>query len=211
MFKDADAVTGRHSVKSVPFVRSFRQEQECLVQTVIITGLQAAAASRAAPRDASVCLFLRTLINPANVNDAAPGAPTGILAVCGLPAFQPGRTDIMSDKMLIDASHQEETRVVVVRGNRIEEFDFRIRTQETNQGQYLSCASNARRAVPSGCFCGIWRQSPRLSWPSAKFIPDYYQIPVADRQALIEAEAEAASQDEDHEENASEQRSTRSQ
>ncbi|PSH62575.1 ribonuclease E/G [Phyllobacterium brassicacearum] len=112
----------------------------------------------------------------------------------------------MSDKMLIDASHQEETRVVVVRGNRIEEFDFESEHKKQIKGNiYLA---RVTRVEPSLQAAFVEYGGNRHGFLAFSEIhPDYYQIPVADRQALIEAEAEAASQDEDHEENASEQRS----
>ncbi|MEP7455190.1 Rne/Rng family ribonuclease [Phyllobacterium sp. SB3] len=111
----------------------------------------------------------------------------------------------MSDKMLIDASHQEETRVVVVRGNRIEEFDFESEHKKQIKGNiYLA---RVTRVEPSLQAAFVEYGGNRHGFLAFSEIhPDYYQIPVADRQALIEAEAEAASQDEDHEENASEQR-----
>ncbi|UGY08775.1 Rne/Rng family ribonuclease [Phyllobacterium pellucidum] len=112
----------------------------------------------------------------------------------------------MSDKMLIDASHQEETRVVVVRGNRIEEFDFESEHKKQIKGNiYLA---RVTRVEPSLQAAFVEYGGNRHGFLAFSEIhPDYYQIPVADRQALIEAEAEAASQDEDHEEHASEQRS----
>lgn len=111
----------------------------------------------------------------------------------------------MSDKMLIDASHQEETRVVVVRGNRIEEFDFESEHKKQIKGNiYLA---RVTRVEPSLQAAFVEYGGNRHGFLAFSEIhPDYYQIPVADRQALIEAEAEAASQDEDHEENVSEQR-----
>lgn len=111
----------------------------------------------------------------------------------------------MSDKMLIDASHQEETRVVVVRGNRIEEFDFESEHKKQIKGNiYLA---RVTRVEPSLQAAFVEYGGNRHGFLAFSEIhPDYYQIPVADRQALIDAEAEAASQDEDHEENASEQR-----
>lgn len=111
----------------------------------------------------------------------------------------------MSDKMLIDASHQEETRVVVVRGNRIEEFDFESEHKKQIKGNiYLA---RVTRVEPSLQAAFVEYGGNRHGFLAFSEIhPDYYQIPVADRQALIEAEAEAASQDEDHEESASEQR-----
>lgn len=112
----------------------------------------------------------------------------------------------MSDKMLIDASHQEETRVVVVRGNRIEEFDFESEHKKQIKGNiYLA---RVTRVEPSLQAAFVEYGGNRHGFLAFSEIhPDYYQIPVADRQALIEAEAEAASQDEDHEEHANEQRS----
>ncbi len=112
----------------------------------------------------------------------------------------------MSDKMLIDASHQEETRVVVVRGNRIEEFDFESEHKKQIKGNiYLA---RVTRVEPSLQAAFVEYGGNRHGFLAFSEIhPDYYQIPVADRQALIEAEAEAASQDEDHEEAAGEQRS----
>ncbi|MBA8880722.1 Rne/Rng family ribonuclease [Phyllobacterium myrsinacearum] len=112
----------------------------------------------------------------------------------------------MSDKMLIDASHQEETRVVVVRGNRIEEFDFESEHKKQIKGNiYLA---RVTRVEPSLQAAFVEYGGNRHGFLAFSEIhPDYYQIPVADRQALIDAEAEAASQDEDHEENAGEQRS----
>ncbi|ATU91887.1 Rne/Rng family ribonuclease [Phyllobacterium zundukense] len=112
----------------------------------------------------------------------------------------------MSDKMLIDASHQEETRVVVVRGNRIEEFDFESEHKKQIKGNiYLA---RVTRVEPSLQAAFVEYGGNRHGFLAFSEIhPDYYQIPVADRQALIDAEAEAASQDEDHEENATEQRS----
>ena len=101
-------------------------------------------------------------------------------------------------KMLIDASHPEETRVVVVRGSRIEEFDFESGAQETDTRQYLPGKSDARRAVSPGSLCRLRRQSPRfprfLRNPSG-LLPD----PLADRQALLQAEAEDAVNDPDFE------------
>ncbi|MCX8282612.1 Rne/Rng family ribonuclease [Phyllobacterium sp. 0TCS1.6C] len=104
----------------------------------------------------------------------------------------------MSDKMLIDASHQEETRVVVVRGNRIEEFDFESEHKKQIKGNiYLA---RVTRVEPSLQAAFVEYGGNRHGFLAFSEIhPDYYQIPVADRQALIEAEAAAASQEEDHE------------
>ncbi len=103
----------------------------------------------------------------------------------------------MADKMLIDASHEEETRVVVVRGNRIEEFDFESQHKKQLRGNiYLA---KVTRVEPSLQAAFVEYGGNRHGFLAFSEIhPDYYQIPVADRQALIEAEAEEArAEDED--------------
>jgi len=102
----------------------------------------------------------------------------------------------MADKMLIDASHEEETRVVVVRGNRIEEFDFESQHKKQLRGNiYLA---KVTRVEPSLQAAFVEYGGNRHGFLAFSEIhPDYYQIPVADRQALIEAEAEEARADDD--------------
>ncbi|MGH6763216.1 MAG: Rne/Rng family ribonuclease [Phyllobacterium sp.] len=104
----------------------------------------------------------------------------------------------MSNKMLIDASHQEETRVVVVRGNRIDEFDFESEHKKQIKGNiYLA---RVTRVEPSLQAAFVEYGGNRHGFLAFSEIhPDYYQIPVADRQALLEAEAQAASDDDDDE------------
>ncbi|MEP5735486.1 MAG: Rne/Rng family ribonuclease, partial [Nitratireductor sp.] len=104
----------------------------------------------------------------------------------------------MPNKMLIDASHPEETRVVVVRGNRIEEFDFESQDKKQLKGNiYLA---RVTRVEPSLQAAFVEYGGNRHGFLAFSEIhPDYYQIPVADRQALLEAEAEAASEDDDDE------------
>ena len=77
----------------------------------------------------------------------------------------------MASKMLIDAAHPEETRVVVVRGNRVEEFDYEISEQEATQRQYLSCQGHTRRAVACRRPSSITAATGTASWPLLKFIP----------------------------------------
>ncbi len=105
----------------------------------------------------------------------------------------------MTDKMLIDASHEEETRVVVVRGNRIEEFDFESEHKKQLRGNiYLA---KVTRVEPSLQAAFVEYGGNRHGFLAFSEIhPDYYQIPVADRQALIEADAEEARQDDDDDE-----------
>ncbi|MGI6853360.1 Rne/Rng family ribonuclease [Mesorhizobium sp. 1B3] len=102
----------------------------------------------------------------------------------------------MPNKMLIDASHPEETRVVVVRGNRIEEFDFESQDKKQLKGNiYLA---RVTRVEPSLQAAFVEYGGNRHGFLAFSEIhPDYYQIPVADRQALLRAEAEAGDSDDD--------------
>ncbi len=93
----------------------------------------------------------------------------------------------MANKMLIDATHPEETRVVVVRGSRVEEFDFESASRKQLRGNiYLA---KVTRVEPSLQAAFVEYGGNRHGFLAFSEIhPDYYQIPVADRQALIEAE-----------------------
>jgi ribonuclease E len=97
----------------------------------------------------------------------------------------------MASKMLIDAAHPEETRVAVVRGNRIEEFDYESASRRPLKGNiYLA---KVTRVEPSLQAAFVEYGGNRHGFLAFSEIhPDYYQIPVADRQALLEAEAEDA-------------------
>ncbi|MCK9551873.1 Rne/Rng family ribonuclease [Aquamicrobium sp.] len=103
-----------------------------------------------------------------------------------------------NNKMLIDASHPEETRVVVVRGNRIEEFDFESQDKKQLKGNiYLA---RVTRVEPSLQAAFVEYGGNRHGFLAFSEIhPDYYQIPVADRQALLAAEAEDAQAEHDDE------------
>ncbi|MFP1631321.1 ribonuclease E/G [Zhengella sp. ZM62] len=106
----------------------------------------------------------------------------------------------MANKMLIDSSHPEETRVVVTRGNRIEEFDFESQDKKQLKGNiYLA---RVTRVEPSLQAAFVEYGGNRHGFLAFSEIhPDYYQIPVADRQALLRDEAEAARrEDEDEDE-----------
>ncbi|HVY34282.1 MAG TPA: ribonuclease E/G, partial [Caulobacteraceae bacterium] len=100
----------------------------------------------------------------------------------------------MSKRMLIDAAHAEETRVVVVDGNRIEEFDFESRSRKQLRGNiYLA---KVTRVEPSLQAAFIEYGGNRHGFLAFNEIhPDYYQIPVADREALMREEAE---EEDDH-------------
>ncbi|MGH6842061.1 MAG: Rne/Rng family ribonuclease, partial [Methylocella sp.] len=101
----------------------------------------------------------------------------------------------MANKMLIDASHPEETRVVVLRGNRVEEFDFEAASKKQLRGNiYLA---KVMRVEPSLQAAFVDYGGNRHGFLAFSEIhPDYYQIPIADRQALI-AEDARAQRDED--------------
>jgi ribonuclease E len=114
----------------------------------------------------------------------------------------------MPNKMLIDATHPEETRVVVVRGNRVEEFDFETAQRKQLRGNiYLA---KVTRVEPSLQAAFIEYGGNRHGFLAFSEIhPDYYQIPVADRQALIEAEERAHREAEEESENRSSRRRPR--
>ncbi|MBE0695162.1 MAG: ribonuclease E/G, partial [Aquamicrobium sp.] len=114
----------------------------------------------------------------------------------------------MPNKMLIDASHPEETRVVVVRGNRIEEFDFESENKKQLKGNiYLA---RVTRVEPSLQAAFVEYGGNRHGFLAFSEIhPDYYQIPVADRQALLRADAEEARAEEDEDEENEERRNRR--
>lgn len=96
----------------------------------------------------------------------------------------------MSNKMLIDASHSEETRVVVVYGNKIEEFDFESEYKKQLKGNiYLA---RVTRVEPSLQAAFVEYGGNRHGFLTFSEIhPDYYQIPIADRLALLEEEEKA--------------------
>ncbi|WP_346911167.1 ribonuclease E/G [uncultured Roseibium sp.] len=105
----------------------------------------------------------------------------------------------MANKMLIDAAHPEETRVVVVRGNRVEEFDFEAANRKQLRGNiYLA---KVTRVEPSLQAAFVEYGGNRHGFLAFSEIhPDYYQIPVADRQALLDAEHHAEQKDDSGEE-----------
>ncbi len=105
----------------------------------------------------------------------------------------------MANKMLIDAGHPEETRVVVVRGNRVEEFDFEAANRKQLRGNiYLA---KVTRVEPSLQAAFVEYGGNRHGFLAFSEIhPDYYQIPVADREALLAAEAAARQPDETEQE-----------
>jgi len=95
----------------------------------------------------------------------------------------------MSSKMLIDAAHPEETRVVVVRGNRVEDFDYESANRKQLRGNiYLAKVTRVEPSLQAAFVDYGGNRHGFLAF--SEIHPDYYQIPVADRQALLEEEAE---------------------
>ena len=103
----------------------------------------------------------------------------------------------MSKKMLIDAAHAEETRVVVVDGTRVEEFDFESQTRKQLRGNiYLA---KVTRVEPSLQAAFIEYGGNRHGFLAFSEIhPDYYQIPVADREALMRDDSHDDEDDHHH-------------
>ncbi len=106
----------------------------------------------------------------------------------------------MPDKMLIDATHPEETRVVVLRGNRVEEFDFESANRKQLRGNiYLAKVTRVEPSLQAAFVDYGGNRHGFLAF--SEIHPDYYQIPVADRQALIaqeERDAKAADAEADN-------------
>ncbi|PRX11708.1 UNVERIFIED_ORG: RNAse E [Martelella mediterranea] len=95
----------------------------------------------------------------------------------------------MADKMLIDASHEEETRVVVVRGNRIEEFDFESQHKKQLRGNiYLAKVTRVEPSLQAAFVDYGGNRHGFLAF--SEIHPDYYQIPLADREALLKETSE---------------------
>ncbi len=95
----------------------------------------------------------------------------------------------MTKKMLIDASHAEETRVVVLDGNRLEDFDVETANRKQIKGNiYLA---KVIRVEPSLQAAFVEYGGNRHGFLAfGEIHPDYYQIPVADRKRLLEMQAE---------------------
>ena len=93
----------------------------------------------------------------------------------------------MAKKMLIDATHSEETRVVVVDGNKVEEFDFETVNKRQLAGNiYLAKVTRVEPSLQAAFVDYGGNRHGFLAF--AEIHPDYYQIPVADRKALLDEE-----------------------
>ncbi|MDG5747468.1 ribonuclease E/G [Qipengyuania sp. XHP0207] len=100
----------------------------------------------------------------------------------------------MATRMLIDARHQEETRVAVLKGNRIEEFDFESADHKQIKGNiYLAKVTRVEPSLQAAFVDFGGNRHGFLAF--SEIHPDYYQIPKEDREALLAAEAEAAEEE----------------
>ena len=101
----------------------------------------------------------------------------------------------MTMRMLIDARHQEETRVAVVKGNRIEEFDFESAEHKQLKGNiYLAKVTRVEPSLQAAFIDYGGNRHGFLAF--SEIHPDYYQIPKEDREALLREEAEHAAEEE---------------
>ncbi|WP_170480676.1 Rne/Rng family ribonuclease [Ruegeria arenilitoris] len=118
----------------------------------------------------------------------------------------------MAKKMLIDATHAEETRVVVVDGNKVEEFDFESENKRQLAGNiYLAKVTRVEPSLQAAFVDYGGNRHGFLAF--SEIHPDYYQIPVADREALMEEErayAEAMKARDEDEESKPKKRRSRS-
>ena len=100
----------------------------------------------------------------------------------------------MTMRMLIDARHREETRVAVVKGNRIEEFDFESAERKQLKGNiYLAKVTRVEPSLQAAFVDYGGNRHGFLAF--SEIHPDYYQIPKEDRDALLREEAEHAAEE----------------
>ncbi len=105
----------------------------------------------------------------------------------GASGFARVHTENMVKKMLIDATHAEETRVVVVDGNKVEEFDFESENKRQIAGNiYLAKVTRVEPSLQAAFIDYGGNRHGFLAF--SEIHPDYYQIPIADREALMEEE-----------------------
>src|SRR6201991_1841505 len=128
--------------------------------------------------------------------------PPTIRAACPPHTVPPAATaraleTFMTKRMMIDANHPEETRVVILDGSKVEEFDFEAASKRPLKGNiYLAKVTRVEPSLQAAFVEYGGNRQGFLAF--AEIHPDYYQIPVADRQALLaEQEAEARRRQED--------------
>lgn len=101
---------------------------------------------------------------------------------------------VMTTRMLIDARHQEETRVAVLKGNRIEEFDFESADHKQIKGNiYLAKVTRVEPSLQAAFVDFGGNRHGFLAF--SEIHPDYYQIPKEDREALLAEEAAHAEEE----------------
>jgi ribonuclease E len=100
----------------------------------------------------------------------------------------------MTQRMLIDARHQEETRVAVLKGNRIEEFDFESADHKQIKGNiYLAKVTRVEPSLQAAFVDFGGNRHGFLAF--SEIHPDYYQIPKEDREALLAEDAAHAEEE----------------
>lgn len=115
----------------------------------------------------------------------------------------------MTTRMLIDSTHPEETRVVVQRGNRVDEFDFESAQRRPLRGNiYLAKVTRVEPSLQAAFVDFGGNRHGFLAF--SEIHPDYYQIPVADREALLAEEAAAAAREDSEDDERATRRGGRS-
>ncbi len=105
----------------------------------------------------------------------------------------------MTNQILIDAAHQEEVRVAVTKNNRLEEYDFEFDSRRPIRGNiYLAKVTRVEPSLQAAFVDYGGNRNGFL--PFAEIHPDYYQIPVADKEAILEKNASELNSDETDEE-----------
>src|SRR5690606_29893229 len=138
------------------------------------------------------------LAAPVHFPSALAAEPTHIGAFRSR-ALSPGQPRVpgdylMATRMLIDARHPEETRVAVLKGNRIEEFDFESAEHKQIKGNiYLAKVTRVEPSLQAAFVDFGGNRHGFLAF--SEIHPDYYQIPAADRAALL-AEEQAHAEEE---------------
>ncbi len=134
----------------------------------------------------------RTIARPKTSPENTRARPKGRRVCCGC------RKTTMAKKMLIDATHAEETRVVVVDGNKVEEFDFESENKRQLAGNiYLAKVTRVEPSLQAAFVDYGGNRHGFLAF--SEIHPDYYQIPVADREALMAEELAYAKAQEEEE------------
>ena len=91
----------------------------------------------------------------------------------------------MQKKLLIDASHQEETRIVLLDNNQVEEFDFEaINKKQISGNIFLAKVTRVEPSLQAAFLDYGGNRHGFLAF--SEIHPDYYQIPIADKKLLLE-------------------------